>query len=121
MKFFFVANSVFFSRQIKNIFLFRQIKDVYGVLNKKLWTAALPSQCVHFDSDSRRINICPFRQHSDKLLSGGEEMREAIWKFLCSDTEKTSIPFPFILNWIWKSIWFKIERKTVNTIISDSI
>ena len=49
-------------------------------------------------------------------------------------TEKTMLPFPFTMNWIWswwqfsfrfrtkwKSIWFKIERKTVNTIISHSI
>ena len=55
------------------------------------------------------------------------------WNARCY-TEKTSIPFPFKLNGIWswwhlsfrfwtkwKSIWFKIERKTVITIISHSI
>ena len=49
-------------------------------------------------------------------------------------TEKTRIPFPFTLDGIWswwqisfrfwtkwKSIWFKIERKTVTTIISHLI
>ena len=54
--------------------------------------------------------------------------------FYLSYTEKTSIPFPFKSNGIWswwqfsfrswtkwKSVWFKIERKTVTTIISHSI
>ena len=49
-------------------------------------------------------------------------------------TEKTTFPFPFKSNWIWlwwqfsfrfwtkyNSIWFKVERKTVTTIISHSI
>ena len=49
-------------------------------------------------------------------------------------TEKTSISFPFTLNGLWScwqfsfrfwtkwfSIWFKIERKTVTTIISHSM
>ena len=49
-------------------------------------------------------------------------------------TEKTSIPFPFTLNGIWSwwqysfrfwtkwnSIWFKIERNAVITIISHSM
>ena len=49
-------------------------------------------------------------------------------------TEKTIFPFPFKLNGIWSwwqfsfrfwtkwiSIWFKIERKTVTTIVSHSI
>ena len=51
-----------------------------------------------------------------------------------SYTEKTIFPFPFTLNgiwswwqfssqfWIiWNSIWFKIEKKTITTIISHSI
>ena len=49
-------------------------------------------------------------------------------------TDKTIFPFPFLLNGIWswwqfsfrfrtkwKSIWFKIERKTVIRIISHSM
>jgi len=53
---------------------------------------------------------------------------------LVACTEKTSIPFPFILNGIrlwwqfsfrfwtkWNSIWFKIERKPVTTIVSHWI
>ena len=55
-------------------------------------------------------------------------------KHICWYTEKTTFPFPFTLNeiwswwqfsfqfWtIWNSIWFKIEKKTVTTIISHSI
>ena len=54
------------------------------------------------------------------------------WHKTC--TEKAIFPFPFTMNGIWswwkfsfrfwakwKSIWFKIERKTVTTIISHSI
>ena len=53
---------------------------------------------------------------------------------LCMYTEKTMFQIPFILNGIWSwwqfsfrfwtkwdSIWFKIEKKTVTTIISHSI
>ena len=59
------------------------------------------------------------------------KIAEAYWT--CC-TEKTIFPFPFTLNGIrswwqlsfrfwtkWNSIWFKIERKTVTTIISHSM
>ena len=60
--------------------------------------------------------------------------RTANWAGNSSYTEKTIFPIPFTLNGIWSwwqfslqfltkwnSIWFKIERKTVTTIISHSI
>ena len=71
------------------------------------------------------------RQNTSENVSAGEDWPNS-WRN--SYTVKTMFPFPFKLNGIWSwwqfsfrfwtkwnSIWFKIERKPVTTIISHSI